>query len=57
MEQKIIERITELTNQINDLLSRREDLFKELKSIEKDVDVMVGAIHELRSLLPSDIKE
>ena len=53
MEQKILERITELSNKINELLTRREELLRELKATESNIDVVYGSIHELKNLLPT----
>lgn len=51
MEQKILDRITELTNKINDLLAKREDLIRDLKATENSIDITYNSIHELKNLL------
>jgi peptidoglycan hydrolase CwlO-like protein len=54
MENKILDRITELSNNINDLLTKREELIQELKKIEKNIEIMHHSIHELKNILPEN---
>ena len=51
MEDKILNRITELSNKINDLLSQREELVRELQSADREIGILYGSIHELKTLL------
>jgi len=54
MEDKILNRISELSNKINGLLSRREELLRELKDIDKDINVLYSTIHELKNILDKE---
>lgn len=51
MQDKILNRITELSSKINELLSRREELIKELHSMDKDISILYSTIHELKNLI------
>lgn len=51
MEQKIIDKISLLTNKINDLLIKREELIKDLQSTEANINTLYITIHELKDLL------
>jgi len=54
MEQKIADRIEELTNKINDLALRREELIRELRSLDLSMEVISGSIYELSNLLKKE---
>lgn len=53
MENKILNRISELSNEINELLQRREELAKELHETNVNINILYNSIHELKNLLTS----
>ena len=55
MQNKIINRISELSCKINDLLTKREELLKELKTIESNIDTAYNSIYELKALMEPGI--
>jgi len=57
MENKILNRITELSSKINDLLSKREELIKELRVVESNIDIVYNSIHELKTLMEPGIAD
>ena len=51
MEQKILERLNKVANDINDLGKRRETLISELRRIDADMEVLSAIVFELKDLL------
>jgi len=54
MEEKIISRVSEITNKINDLMQQREDAIKNLKRMDGDIEVLSLLVFELKNLLEKD---
>jgi len=54
MEDKILDRINSLTSQINELASKREDLIKNLRRTDHDMETLSMLIFELKNLLEKD---
>ena len=51
MENKIIDRISELSNKINELLEKREKHLHDLKQMDTDINILYSSIYELKNLL------
>ncbi|CAB4125185.1 hypothetical protein UFOVP53_76 [uncultured Caudovirales phage] len=54
MENKILDRISELSNKINDLLEKRELLTKELQETNANINILYNSIYELKNLLTNN---
>lgn len=51
MKQNILDRICKITNDINELLSQREELIINLQNIEKKINIYYEIIYELKDIL------
>lgn len=51
MEQKILERLSALSNEISDLANKREKLVGELRQIDMNMEVLSAIMFELKTLL------
>lgn len=57
MENKILDRILELSSKLNELLAKREELVHDLKATEKNIDIIYSSIHELKNILNKEDQE
>ena len=46
MKDKILNRLSELGGEINDLATKRQELIKELKTIDMNMEVLSGIAYE-----------
>lgn len=54
MEQKILKKLEETANKINELGAERDRLVKELRNIDMNMEVLTAIIFELKTLLEED---
>lgn len=53
MEQKILKKLEETANKINELGVEREKLVKDIRNIDMNMEILTTLIYELKSLLES----
>jgi len=53
MEQKILKKLEETANKINELGAEREKLVKDIRNIDMNMEILTTLIYELKSLLES----
>ena len=56
MKHKILERLTKLGEELNEMALRKQELVKELNSINMNMEVLSGIAYELKELLESEGK-
>ena len=56
MENKVLNRIEGLTNQINELAAKREETVKNLRRMDSDIETLSVLIFELKNLLEEEPK-
>ena len=51
MKDKILDRLSKLGEQLNEMAIRKQELIKELKTIDMNMEVLSGIAYELKDLL------
>lgn len=54
MKDKILDKLSKLGDQLNELAIKKQELIKELKRIDTDMEVLSGIAYELKDLLDSE---
>ena len=54
MEERVLARINELSDNISSLISQREQAINDLRRIESDIDSLSLVLFELKSLLDKE---
>lgn len=56
MEQKILKRLEEISDNLADLAQKRESLVREIRSLDSEIEMTSRLIIELKTLLENDSK-
>jgi hypothetical protein len=57
MKDKILDRLSKIGGELNDLAIKKQELIKELKQIDMNMEVLSGIAYELKDLLETEGKE
>jgi hypothetical protein len=54
MKDKILDRLSKLGEELNDMALRKQELIKELKTIDMNMEVLSAIAYELKDLLETE---